>query len=266
MSKARVSVKGTEVVRIINLQVQNERSNKQTSKTYYDGVRKLSNQLVGLGRGHSFNGDPNTISAQLRADMVTQLNHGTSTILSLLKTGIKTSTEPGPLVDGRATAWGPLSKRWIRKKRKESKGLYWRNIGNLSNDFNKFSTAYSKRMLQSEIHITPHKTVVGKPFKYKIQLKLPRHKSDVMNQIIALSFADASDYSNGEDLYDSNPGRLAFVLGLLETSPGSRSHRPFMSAVMANRGRRFQDNLQATIRKAADNTTRGAWLRLTYRD
>lgn len=254
MAKAKLHLDEKQVSKTITLSVKANPKSNQTAKQYQEKVRNFSNAIVGLGRGNA--ATPGSIAALLSQDLAQEAAAGVSVINAVLKSGIAGVASGGKVIDGQSVSWAPLSKNWIRRKRKSSKNLFWKNTGKLSLGFSTIASSYGALLLKESIaEVRSKSTVYGKPFTYRITLRLPLHQRyNVLNQVLAESFIDATNYSGrslkSETPYASKSGKEGYtdaVVGYLEGAGLTTRYRPFISKVMAERGKNFQDTILSRI-------------------
>jgi hypothetical protein len=253
MAKAKFRPDTGAITKVVKVSLTNARSDKLAGKTYRDGVTKLMDELVGSSH-------KGAIAGSVREALVNSVSKGLDDVSAILKAGVPGASSDSPIVDGFPTGWQALSRDWIRRKRPQSKELFWRDKGNLSKGFSILSNLYGKGLAHTDVHIRTDRAVVGKPYKFRLTYTLPVHKSEVINRIIPLAFADITDYSY-MDLRGDTPTTLK--IGYLEgMGKGSSRHRPFIARLMASRGSAFHQHMQDILDAAAARTKRQPWLHI----
>lgn len=249
MSKARIHLDKQQVTKISRLAIGLDKSSKQLPRQAMDKLSRISDQLVGMGKGNPLT--PDSIAGYVSQDLSKAVANGINMIHAVFKTGVQGALSPPGSVAGESVSWQPLSKDWIAHKKHKSKDLFWRNTGSLEKGFRVISSIYRRR-LASEAYfgIKAERKVFGKPFWYRLTFRLPAHAEfNVFNTVIAESFLDGVDYSNTK--LASTSGRYADpVIGYLEGAGSSSRHRPFISKVMVKMGQDFRDSLMQRVREA----------------
>ena len=260
MSKAVVHLDTKQVTKISKLAIGYDPKSKQLPKQAMDKLSKVSDQLVGLGRGKP--GTPDSIASHINQDLSEAMLSGVNMIHAVFKSGVQGAKSPPESVADVPVSWQPLSKDWIQHKRAVSKNLIWRNRGTLEKGFRGFAMAYNRRLLtEAYFDIKSDRKVYGKPFIYRLTFRLPAHQRfNVLNTVLAESFLNQEDYSSTQLVSTTafastkdrgDEGYTDTVIGYLEGDGSSNRHRPFISKVMQLKGRVFQNDLLNRV-KAAD--------------
>lgn len=253
MSKAVVHLDNKQVTKISKLAIGLDPKSKQLPRQAMDKISLLSDQMTGMGRGHSIT--KGSIADLTNKAIGAEFSSAVNTVQAVLTAGIHGAKSGIKDVGGIPVSWQPLSKDWIAHKRKSSKDKFWRNTGDLAIGFRGFSAPYLRRVAtESFVEITARRKVYGKPFIYEIKFGLPAHqKFNVLNTVLAEAFLDAEDKSHlelkGYGSRDSH-GYTNLVVGFLEGYGTSNRHRPFISKLMKARGNVVAESLMKYVRDA----------------
>jgi len=169
----------------------------------------------------------------------------------ILSTGISTATG-NPVPAGKK--WSAFSPTYFKRKLRETPStafFFWRGKGDLSLSYNRFKAGHKGGVTRSKPGVTILPS--GKKFRNKVlrfrldfSYPVPRRGGIFFEQIFLNSFfsgipKDVAGLNTG----DSDLNKIGF----LEGAGSSTRHRPFISELMALRGRQFNAELQKLLLK-----------------
>ena len=234
--------------------------NKQLLSSYNKHIVDVSERLV------------NITARKIDVEVRQTYNSGISSVQAFLKTGIPGNADgtslqsPGTLsLSGPSgsigiAGWKPFSTRYYNTKSKQfskTKNLFWvrRATGGLSARFGVFAGPHKSAVTRAAtVVVLQTKGKKGSrvnTFRYALTftLPLPAAGQGYLKKLLQESFFTGTAYrGEGSGL----TGGLE-VLGYLEGKPNIKfaKHRPFIAAVMANRGRGFKKSIAKLIKTQA---------------
>jgi len=224
-------------------------------KRYDDHLRKVNDKVM------------DEAAAKIQVLAADRYGKGLDDVSDALSTGIRGTVAGGTLQARKRFKgiqlkdWQALSKKYYKYKRREyssTASAFWKRSGKTHAAFRAFAAGHKSGVSRSKN--TVKLTNIGfknnrRIYRYRIDFRFPSptRGGEFFDAIFLKSFFQQKEFA----MSGQSAGGSLDILGYLEGVSTSSVHRPFISRLMASRGKRFNKELLTMLNRfTARNSTK----------